>query len=235
MIKRLIRFFIENKWRYRLQGNSVRVLQDSGFDISSGCRLRKSRIFVDSKSCIKLGNNVTISNCNIYIKGDVTIGNNTTLKDGIYTIDNGILTIGHHCKLKAKRFWVRFGGIINIGDYTNVNDGSEVRCDESVHIGSYSRISYNVTIWDTNTHNMYTAEKRRELIEKYWPYFGKEIERPKTKPIYIGDDCWIGENATIFKGTTLNNEVIVGYGTMLTGQSIDTGKKVVNNMNLREI
>lgn len=235
MIKQLIRFLIENKWKYRLQGNSVRVLQDSSFGINCGCRLRNSRIFVDSKSCLKLGNNVNISNCNIYIKGDVTIDNNTILKDGVYTIENGKLKIGHHCKLAAKRFWVRFGGIVDIGDYTNINDGSEIRCDESIHIGSYNQISFNVNIWDTNTHNIYSVEKRRKITENYWPYFGKEIERPKTKPIFIGDDCWIGENSTILKGTMLNNEVVVGYGTMLIGQSIKKGKRVVNKIDLRII
>ena len=135
--------------------------------------------------------------------------------------------------MSAKRFWVRFGGVVNVGDYTNINDGSEVRCDESVNIGRYNQISYNVNIWDTNTHNIYPPEKRRNLTEKYWPYFGREIERPATKPVYIGDDCWIGENSAILKGTMLNKEVVVGYNTVIIGLSIDKGKKVVNAYNLR--
>jgi acetyltransferase-like isoleucine patch superfamily enzyme len=233
MIKRLVSFIKENKWKYRLQGNIVRVFRNSSFTVGNDCHFQKSNVFVDSGSLFELGNDVLISNCNIYIKGHVTIGSNTILRGGVYTIENGTVKIGHHCKLSAKRFWVRFGGVVNVGDYTNINDGSEVRCDESVNIGRYNQISYNVNIWDTNTHNIYPPEKRRNLTEKYWPYFGREIERPATKPVYIGDDCWIGENSAILKGTMLNKEVVVGYNTVIIGLSIDKGKKVVNAYNLR--
>ena len=95
------------------------------------------------------------------------------------------------------------------------------------------QISYNVNIWDTNTHNVYPSGKRREIAEKYWPYFGKEIERPKTRPIHIGDDCWIGENTSILKGTNLSNNVIVGFGTVLTGVKVEEGKTVMNKVELR--
>lgn len=36
------------------------------------------------------------------------------------------------------------------------------------------------------------------------------------KAIKIGDDCWIGGNATINPGVTLGNNVVVGSGAVVT-------------------
>ena len=100
-------------------------------------------------------------------------------------------------------------------------------------IGDYNQISYNVMIWDTNTHNIYTPSKRRELTEKYYPFFGYEYEKPSTKPVKIGSDCWIAQNAAILKGTELEDEVIVGFCTILLGTSIPFGTTVVNKVEYR--
>lgn len=97
----------------------------------------------------------------------------------------------------------------------------------------YNQISYNVMIWDTNTHNIYTPSKRRELTEKYYPFFGYEYEKPSTKPVKIGSDCWIAQNAAILKGTELEDEVIVGFCTILLGTSIPFGTTVVNKVEYR--
>ena len=235
IIKKVIHYLKENKWQYRLHGNHIRVLKNGFIKVGVGCKLSNSSIIIEKNSSLRIGRNVIIDNCIIYVNGSFSVEDYTFIKGGVYTIDNGALNVGHHSKLSAKRFWIRFGGVVNIGDYTNINEGSEVRCDEAITIGNYNQISFNVNIWDTNTHNIYPLDKRREITEKYWPYFGKEIERPKTKPVHIGDDCWIGENAAILKGTSLNNEVIVGYGTVLIGQSVNKGKKIVSSSDIRII
>lgn len=233
IIDRVLCFCVENKWKYRLHNNCVRVRDTGNLRVGSAFSLSNSSIFIDNGSTLTVDNDVIIENCQMYINGNVKIGAHTQIRNGQYIIENGKLSIGHHSKLAARRFWIRFCGEVSVGNYTNINDGSELRCDESVSIGDYNQISYNVNIWDTNTHNVYPSEKRREIAEKYWPYFGKELERPKTKPIHIGDDCWIGENSSILKGTNLSNNVIVGFGTILTGVTIEDGKTVINKVELR--
>lgn len=233
IIDRVLCFCVENKWKYRLHNNFVRVHGTGNLRVGSAFCLSNSSIFIDNGSTLTVDDDVIIENCQLYINGNVKIGHHTQINNGQYIIEDGKLSIGHHSKLTARRFWVRFGGEVRVGNYTNINEGSEVRCDESVCIGDYNQISYNVNIWDTNTHNVYPSEKRREIAEKYWPYFGKEIERPKTKPIYIGNDCWIGEKSSILKGTKLSNNVIVGFGTVLTGAKIEEGKTVMNKVELR--
>ena len=232
MIKRIINSFREIKWLYKCSGSKVRVLTGSIFTVASDVRILNSTVFVNRDSSLTLSEGVVLSGVNLYVKGHVTIGAHTTLSDGTYTIDEGSLIIGHHTRLSLRRIWVRFGGKVEIGDYTNINDRSEIRSDECVQIGSYCQISYDINIWDTNTHKIYPTEKRRVIAEKYWPYFGKEVERPVTKPIVIGNDCWIGEKASILKGTTLGDGTIVGYNTLISNKTIPAGSKVIQKAEL---
>ena len=95
-------------------------------------------------------------------------------------INNGSVVVHDHAKLSVRRVWVRFGGVVDIGRYTNINANSEIRCDDSVSIGAYNQISYNVRIWDTNTHSLLDKSERRTLTETRFPYFGYEKERPIT-------------------------------------------------------
>ena len=148
------------------------------------------------------------------------------------TVFNGSLDIGHHNRF-MNRFWIRYNANVRIGNYNNINERSWLRADVQITIGDYNQISYNVMIWDTNTHNIYTPSKRRELTEKYYPFFGYEYEKPSTKPVKIGSDCWIAQNAAILKGTELEDEVIVGFCTILLGTSIPFGTTVVNKVEYR--
>lgn len=43
----------------------------------------------------------------------------------------------------------------------------------------------------------------------------------KTKPIKIGDGCFIGANSIILKGTTLGRNVVVGAGSVVHGEFPD--------------
>lgn len=233
MINRLRLFLTEKKWYYFLSKSIVRVCGNASMQKGTDCKIIHSRIFLEDESSLTLGNNVTINNCQLYIKGHMTIGNNTVISNGVYNIEDGSVVIGHHSKIVAKRFWVRFGGNVVIGNYTNINDGTEVRCDEGVYVGDYNQISYYVTIWDTNTHNMLPSHERRAATEKYWPYYGKEQTRPKTKPVYIGDDCWIGEKVSILKESVIENSAIVGYGTTISNITIEKGKIAVSELKIR--
>jgi len=223
-----------------LSGSYIRVCRNATFEVCENVKIRNSRIIITPGSSMQIGSSVNITNTNIsLVDGNLSVGDfsiiGTPIQNVLVNIEKGSIAIGHHTKMTAKRIWIRFNGRLNIGNYTNINYGSEIRCDESINIGSYNQISYDVNIWDTNTHNIYPAEQRKDIAEKYYPYFGKEIERPKTKPITIGDFCWIGERSSILKGTTLGNEVSVGYNTLIAGKTIESGHVVVEKRELKVI
>lgn len=228
----------EIKWRYVVNHTYFRICNGASVHIGKNVEIRNSRIIVTSGSHIDIGNNVVIKNTTLFVvDGKCVIGNHCIIGGTdnhlILNIENGMIAIGHHTKISAKRFWVRWGGNVNVGNYTNINDGSEIRCDKSVTIGDYVQISYNVKIWDTNTHNILSIEERRILTEKYYPYYGKELSRPITTPVVIGNDCWLGENVSILRGCILGDGVIVGYNSMLVGKTIPANVTVVTDVKLK--
>lgn len=220
--------------KYLLRGNYVHSPSSASLSISPSASLHNVKIYVSPGAKLEIGEHVVINNtvicvergeCVIYDK--CIIGPSSNMHKTHLVINNGRLLVNHHSKLSLERIWVRFGGVVRIGCYSNINADSEIRCDESVTIGSYNQISYGVRIWDTNTHSILSKEERRKTTEEFYPYFGYENSKPKTVPVYIGDDCWIGEKASILKGTKLGDEVIVGYNCLLSGQSVPDKSMVV--------
>lgn len=233
-------FFSQIKWTHLPNHTYFRVCPTANVKIGKKVIIRNSRIIITPGSSIEIGDNVTIENSEISVDhGKCVIGDYSLIgsKESrlLLNIETGAVNIGHHSKISVRRMWIRFGGILSIGDYTNINVGSEIRCDERISIGSYNQISYNVNIWDTNTHSILPMEERRFVTQKYYPYFGKEISRPSTAPITIGDDCWIGQNSSILKGTALGDEVIVGFNTIIPGKIIPSKTTVVSNVDLKTI
>lgn len=214
--------------KFRLNGrNYVRSIGSGLIKIDGHAKLKKNKIYVYPEASIEIEENCILSNCSISVStGSCIIGHNTILEGVNCIIENGTLKIDHHSRLSCRRIWIRFGGFLSIGKFTNINSGSEIRCDEKVTIGSFNQISYNVRIWDTNTHSILSKDERRNITIEKFPYFGFEKSKPKTLPVSIGDDCWIGENSTILKGTRIGNEVIVGYGTLISNKAIPDGSKV---------
>lgn len=194
-------------------------------------QLRNSKIRILDKSKLQLGKNCKIVHSNINIRrGTLILSENVSLINATIEINDGNVVIGDHARIMC-RVWVRYGGNVKIGEYTNINIGSELRSDESIVIGDFTQISYNVSIWDTNTHVIYSPNKRRELSKTIG--IGNEIEKPITRPVVIGNDCWLGKNSTVMKGTKIGNNVIVGYGTTLINQIIGDNVTVVPQLILK--
>lgn len=240
MITRLWNKFSETYWQYKFSGSNVRISNSDGFVIGKGSTIQNSNVFVGRDACFFIGAHCILKNVDIYIeKGCVIIDDYAILISEKPLIKQCILLVMEifmsiiNTKIQCDRVWFDLAGNVEIGPYTNINSGSEIRSDESVIIGSYNQISYDVNIWDTNTHTIYKSEKRSEITRKYFPYFGYEIEKPLTSPIVVGDNCWIGERSSIMKGTQIGDNVIVGYNTMLLNKIIESNKRVVQDINLR--
>lgn len=235
---RIIDWIKEVKWRYLFSGTYCRVCKGGKISIAGNVALKNSRIYVYSGGKLEISDNVLIDHCTISINhGVTTIGPGSILGKGhrncLMNVEKGELIIGSRSFIKADRIWIRFGGRCSIGNFCNINEGSEIRCDSSVTIGDYNQISYKVNIWDTNTHSILKKEERRVITEEHFPYFGFEKEKPVTALVKIGDDCWIGQNATILKGSIIQDEVIVGYGCFIAGQTIPAKSTVVNDIQLK--
>lgn len=260
MLKRLL----QTKFRYLWSRSYVRVFPDANINIDNSAKISESHITIGSQGNLEIAKDVKIINTLIFVKnGSVKIDNNALIgceksKTIIYVedgdciilnhcrigdnkndceikVEKGYLILGAFSKFGGSRIWIRFGGNLEIGEYTNINHGTEIRCDEKVSIGSFCQISYNIRIWDTNTHEMLTKQERRKRTTDYFPIYGKEISKPKTEPVYIGDDCWIGENCAILKGSNIGDECVIGFHTIITGKEIPAGKTALSKAEIRII
>lgn len=238
ILSRLINKFKETNVSFLFSKSHVRC--KGKMTICKDVKIGSSKIYVDEGSSVYIGSNVKILNANIVVVNgskliieDYSIIRCNHSEQKIEIIcDGSNCKIEHHTLLQCARIWSRFGGKLNIGSYCNINSGSEIRCDEEVTIGDYTQISYNVRIWDTNTHKIYSPCVRRKLTMQHFPAFGKEIEKPSTRPVHIGSDCWLGERCAILKGTILGNQVSVGFNTIVSNKIIKDNCKVVSKNEL---
>lgn len=102
--------------------------------------------------------------------------------------------------LRGVRVFVNDGGHLEMGSRSYINDCSTVTCFEHIKIGSGCSISWNTTILDSNIHELVIAGR----------------PRPRSAPISIGDQVWIGTGATILAGTSIGNQAVVAAGSVVT-------------------
>lgn len=88
------------------------------------------------------------------------------------------------------------GGKLELGSGF-CNSNLILRCTEKIVIGEDVAISHNVTIMDSDAH---------EILD------GKHV---KTQPVKIGDHVWIGSGAKILKGVTIGSGAIVAAGAVV--------------------
>ncbi|KAL3920999.1 MAG: hypothetical protein SGARI_006794 [Bacillariaceae sp.] len=98
-------------------------------------------------------------------------------------------------------FNVDYGIHLHLGKNFYANHGCTILDCNSIKIGDNCLLAPHVCI-SAATHPL-EAEKRAR---------GEEF----TAPITIGDNVWMGANATICPGVTLGNGVVVGAGAVVT-------------------
>ena len=219
----------------KIKRSSIRFRKGSDTTIGEGVKISDSVIILENGAKLIVGKGVSLDKVRITVKnGTLVIGHHSIVEGGYSTVPvpisvTGEAYIGHHNRIRGK-IKVQYGGVFSTGEYTNINEECEIRCDQKIEIGDFVRISYKCIIWDTNTHNLYSNERRRELVKSKFPVFGYEFEKPKTKPIYIGNDCWIGREAAILKGSRLNANVIVGYRTVISNLEVEENTTIVSKI-----
>ena len=104
----------------------------------------------------------------------------------------------------------RYGGKIEIDDGFGIS-GTTIYSTVSVKIGKNVTIGANCKIIDNDFHPLDPERRRLNQNEEF----------TLRAPIVIGDNCFIGMNSIILKGTKLGNNVIVGAGSVVHGSFPD--------------
>ena len=101
--------------------------------------------------------------------------------------------------------------VITIGNNTGISNSAFVAFD-SITIGNNVKIGGNCKFYDSDFHSL-DYEKRRV----------KETDIPKSAPIVVKDDAFIGAHSIILKGVTIGERSIIGAGSVVT-KSVPDGE-----------
>lgn len=94
------------------------------------------------------------------------------------------------------------GGKIEISNGVFFNRNCTVVARESIKIGSQCSFGPNVCIYD-HDHAFGTAKENGEKF--------------KSAPVEIGNNCWVGANTVILRGTKIGDGCVIGAGCVVKG------------------
>lgn len=121
----------------------------------------------------------------------------------------GSISLGSYNQNRGNLYLVADGGHIEIGDHCFFNTGASISSTESVKIGNNCKFGNNLVIVD-HDHNF-----KNETDEEF---LSSKVE--------ISDDCWVGANVTILRGTKIGRKSVIGAGCVIKGD-IPEGSKII--------
>jgi acetyltransferase-like isoleucine patch superfamily enzyme len=211
------------RWGTDLALRSVRLTVEDGAELTIGdhVSMEDADVRIGAGASVTIGSRTRLAHTSFEITG----ASRVELEEGVHVVGQGpraalyvessTAHLGRCVNIQGI-VSVRFGGHLQVGEYSATGPNSLVRCEERVLVGSYCLVAYDASIFDTNAHAT-DWRARRERIRAGYPVGTSEVVRPQTAPIHIGDDVWIGTRAFVLKGTQLGDRVIVGMGTTVSG------------------
>ena len=88
------------------------------------------------------------------------------------------------------------GGVLTLGN-SFINSNCKIRCRKSITIGDGCAISHDVTILDSDFHQIVGSEE-------------------DGIPVHIGNRVWIGSRCIIMKGVKIGDGAIIASGSIVT-------------------
>ena len=137
---------------------------------------------------------------NAIIHKDATISGSASI---VNNGDKAKIKIGSKTILHGQILTFRHGGEVQIGDYCYIGGNTFIWSAKKIVIGNRVLIAHNVNIHDQISHSLNSEERHKELVYRIENGLLQEKADLKEKEIIIGDDVWIGFNATILRGVTI--------------------------------
>lgn len=160
--------------------------------------------YVNWKSNFTFEKNATI---NFYDNGFLVFGTERSSFRGwagrtsMYIKKDGQLNIyGYNEIGRGSLIWILESGQINISGNTFTAGNSMIISKQKVTIGKDCAIAWGVTICDHDFHRLYIDG----------------VQQIETAPVLIGNNVWIGMNATILKGVTIGDGAVIAAESVVT-------------------
>ena len=113
----------------------------------------------------------------------------------------GILRIMGYCMVySGAKISIRSNAQLNLGNCF-INNDCTIICTRQIAIGDKTIIAAGTLIRDSDDHFMLDDAGNKVC---------------NTKPIKIGNNCWIGSRVTILKGVTIGDNSVIAAGSVVT-------------------
>lgn len=120
------------------------------------------------------------------------------------------------------RGWAVKNYIVSCGENINVEDHAKI--SSKVSLGNYSGIGIHAIVNGTVVIGDHVIMGRECIIMTRNHAFARtdipirEQGFQEEKPVFIGNDVWIGHRVTILPGSRIGDGVIVGAGAVVSGE-----------------
>lgn len=175
----------------------------------------KLNLFKTIYYSLRFGGKVFVGKAKIYIDGNGKIAfatSKSSIMIGIYTtvatptvitlMNNAQLIVGQSVKInRGCKIVVHDSGILKINDNTYFNENARVHCRKMISVGRNCAIAWNTNILDTDIHAIQYSKDNTNV----------------DKNIQIGNNVWVGANSTILKGSTIEDNCIIGANSLVKG------------------
>ncbi len=199
------------------------VDQTSRVEIGDGCVFEERTVFsATHHSRIVLGERSKIGKITVSVDDSSSlVAEEHVLLYGLMRDASIIITRHGSCAMKRCAMMTCDayvdGGIFTVGSYTYLNPGTEIHCIKEISIADFCMISYDVLIYDNNSHATDYRVRRKEFLDGEQYYGTIQNYRPAASPVHIGNDVWVGRNSYVLKGTNIGDRAIIGMGTTASG------------------
>ena len=137
----------------------------------------------------------------------VFIGKNSILKNVNINISGNDceVFIGENVRIRNSTLWLQENySKINIDEYTTIEGANiaSIYANGEISIGRDCMISHDVEIRNADSHSIIDIKSKSRIN--------------KGKNIFINDHVWIGAYSKVLKGVNIENDAIVGLGSIVT-------------------
>ncbi len=137
------------------------------------------------------------------------------------------LIIGEQSRLDGVLFNVGERARVWIGDACWLEEVFLI-CEQEICIGDRVIIGWRATIVDSDFHPIPPRERLRDVVAISPLAAGEPRPEIPCRPVKIGDDVWIGPNATILKGVTIGDGAFIEPGSVVV-RDVPPGARVLGN------
>ena len=188
---------IQKKYQFIKKLNFIKTLYYS-LRFGGFIFVGKGKIFIEGNGKIEFTSRTSCLFVGVYTTVDtptvITIQNNSKLIVGYRSmIHRGTKVVVHN------------GGVLTLGNSTYINENARIHCKKKITIGNNCAIAWNTNLIDTDLHTIHFTNKQTNK------------QTNNDAAITIGNHVWIGANTTILKGSTINNNCIIGANSIVRG------------------